>query len=346
MPKVGSLFSGCGGLDLAFIGHGFELEFMAEVDRHACAVLKRHHPDVPNVGDVKLLRAERLPAVDLLTFGSPCQDISRANTKSTYGLHDRRSGLIWQVVRLIAERRCAGDLPRLLVWENVDALADPKWRSQYEEVLSAFGNHGYSHQTYVEMALEAGVPQIRKRTVTVLSLADVTFPPTAGRRGKVATISDILQGELDEEFTPKVQSQLLKQLYRQRLGDVSRERTLRVRQVEAWLGLHPGREPAEWAGKCVCYSPTYTCTPQVERMSTMTKQDTPWVLLPSGIRRRLTITELERAFDLPDGHTATGVTPDGRDYRLTDLQRRGLLGNAVVPAAVEGIARWANMTMT
>lgn len=59
MPKLGSLFSGCGGLDLAFINHGFELTFMAEVDRHACAVLRRHHPDVPNVGDVKLVRAEQ-----------------------------------------------------------------------------------------------------------------------------------------------------------------------------------------------------------------------------------------------------------------------------------------------
>ncbi len=237
-------------------------------------------------------------------------------------------------------------MPRLLVWENVDALADPKWRSQYEEVLMAFGNNGYHHQTYVEMALEAGVPQLRKRTVTVLSLDDVTFPTTAGRRGKVTTISDILEGELDDEFTPKVQTQLLKQLYRQRLGDVSRERTLRVHQIEAWLGMHPGREPAEWARKCVCYSPTYTCTTQVERMSTMTKQDAPWVLLPTGIRRRLTVTELERAFGLPDGHTAIGVTPDGRDYCLSDVQRRGMLGNAVVPAAVEGVARWASETMT
>ena len=346
MPKLGSLFSGCGGLDLAFIDHGFELAFVAEVDRHACGVLRRHHPDVPNVGDLKLLRAERLPLVDVLTFGSPCQDISRANTRSTYGLHDRRSGLIWQVVRLIAEMRREGDLPRLLVWENVDALAEPKWRSQYDEVLAAFSNHGYRHQRYVEMALEAGVPQLRKRTVTVLSLDKLSFPSTAGRRGQVTTISDILEGELDDEFTPKVRSQLLKQLYRQRLGDVTRERTLRVHQVEAWLGLHPGREPADWAGKCVCYSPTYTCTPQVERMSTMTKQDTPWVLLPSGIRRRLTVKELERAFGLPDGHTTTGVMPDGRDYRLTDLQRRGLLGNAVVPAAVEGIARWASETMS
>lgn len=346
MPKLGSLFSGCGGLDLAFIDHGFELAFVAEVDRHACGVLRRHHSDVPNVGDVKLLRAERLPLVDVMTFGSPCQDISRANTRSTYGLHDRRSGLIWQVVRLIAELRCAGSLPSLLVWENVDALADPKWRSQYDEVLSAFGNHGYQHQTYVEMALEAGVPQLRKRTVTVLSLDKLSFPSTAGQRGQETTVGDILEGELDDEFTPKVRSQLLKQLYRQRLGDVSRERTLRVHQVEAWLGLHPGREPAEWTGKCVCYSPTYTCTPQVERISTMTKQDTPWVLLPSGIRRRLTVTELERAFGLPDGHTATGVMPDGGEYQLSDLQRRGLLGNAVVPAAVEGIARWARETMT
>lgn len=341
MLKLGSLFSGCGGLDMPFLAQGFQLAYVAEVDNHASAVLRQHLGGVINFGDVNRISAKNLPQVNVLTFGSPCQDISRANTKETHGLHDQRSGLIWQVIRIVAEMCRLRTQPKILVWENVDTLCEPKWRGQYDEVLAAFGSHGYSHKTYVEMACEAGVPQLRKRTVTVFAFGETTFPETAGRRGMVSTISDILQDEGADQLTPLVRTQLLRQLYRQRMGNVRRERTLRVQQVEAWLGMHPGREPKEWNGCCVCYSPTYTCTPQIERISTMTKQDSPWVRLPSGIRRKLTINELERAFGLPVGHTAHGVNELGNPYVLSNNQRRALLGNSVVPAAIEGVARWA-----
>lgn len=326
---------------MPFLDQGFQLAYVAEVDNHASAVLRQQHGGVINFGDVKRISAKNLPQVDVLTFGSPCQDISRANTKDTQGLHDQRSGLIWQVVRIVAEKRRLATQPKILVWENVDTLCEPKWRGQYHEVLAAFGSHGYCSKTFVETACEAGVPQLRKRTVTVLALGDATFPETAGRRGKVSTISDILEDEGADQLTPLVRTQLLRQLYRQRIGNVKRERTLRVQQVEAWLGMHPGREPEEWNGRCVCYSPTYTCTPQIERISTMTKQDSPWVRLPSGIRRKLTINELERAFGLPDGHTSVGLRMDGNPYVLSNNQRRALLGNSVVPAAIDGVARWA-----
>jgi DNA-cytosine methyltransferase len=343
--KLGSLFSGCAGLDLSFMNVGFLPMYDAEVEKHASALLRTHHPGVPNLGDVTLISGKHLPQVDVLTFGSPCQDISRANTKPTFGLHDSRSGLIWQVLRLVAEMETTGSLPGVLVWENVDTLVEPKNHAAYMEVVEGFASYGYEYKTYVELALEAGIPQLRKRCITLFSRLGARFPEVAGRRGSATTISDILEGYGKDEFTDKVRSQLLRQLYRQRLGNSSRDRTLRVRQVETWLGLHPGREPDEWQNKCVCYSPTYTCTPQIERISTLTKQDAPWVRLPSGIRRKLTVGELERAFGLPQGHTLLGIKPDGSSYLLSDLQRRAILGNAVVPAAVEGIASWANQNL-
>ncbi|MBS1712649.1 MAG: DNA cytosine methyltransferase [Armatimonadetes bacterium] len=346
MAKVAGLFSGIGGLEKSFVEQGFELAFVAEVDKHASSVLRWHHPLVPNLGDVKLLKGADLPEVDVLTFGSPCQDVSRARTTQTDGFHDLRSGLVWQVVRLIAELRRANCLPQVLVWENVGAIIEPKWRSQYVSIVKAFESHGYAFRAFVEEARDAGVPQIRPRVVTVFSRLGCNFPATAGRRGgQPKSLSDCILYGAGESLAEADRARLLGQLYRQRLGAVKRERRTRVEQVETFLGMRPGEEPATWNVSCVSYSPTYTCTPQVECISTLTRQDSPWVRFPDGTYRQLTADELELCFGLPTGYTKVGAGPDRMPWELTEGVRRGLLGNAVVPAAVESVAHWAAMSI-
>lgn len=342
MVKVGGLFSGIGGLEKSFVDLGFNLGFVAEVERNASSVLRWHHPQVPNLGDVKLLKGRDLPEVDVLTFGSPCQDVSRARTTRSAGFHDLHSGLIWQVVRLVSELRRADRLPALLVWENVGAIVEPKWRCQYDSLVAAFNAHGYESRTYCEQALDAGIPQIRPRVVTVFSRLGCDFPPTAGRRsGCPTSLSDCISFGTGHPLAESARAQLLGQLYRQRLGAVKRVRRTRVEQVETFLGMRPGEEPATWNVSCVSYSPTYTCTPQVECISTLTRQDSPWVRFPDGTYRQLKADELELCFGLPPGFTGNGRTKDGALVQLSECTRRGLLGNAVVPAAVERIANWA-----
>jgi len=342
VAKVGGLFSGVGGLEKSFVDSGFELAFVAEVEKNASSVLRWHHRQVQNFGDVKSLRGLNLPEVDVLTFGSPCQDVSRARTTQTAGFHDVRSGLVWQVVRLVSELRRGGRLPGVLVWENVGAIVEPKWKSQYDSIVAAFNSHGYESRTYCEQAREAGVPQIRPRVVTVFSRLGRDFPVTAGRRvGKPVLLSDCILHGAGEPLAEADRARLLGQLYRQRLGSVKRVRRTRVEQVEAFLGMRPGEEPALWSVSCVSYSPTYTCTPQVECISTLTRQDSPWVRFPDGTYRQLAADELEMCFGLPPGFTALGEGGDGSSVQLSERTRRGLLGNAVVPAAVGGVAEWA-----
>lgn len=341
MAKVGGLFSGIGGLEKPFMDLGLELAFVAEVDRNASSVLRRHHPQVPNFGDVRLLKGGDLPEVDVLTFGSPCQDVSRARTTQSLGFHDLRSGLIWQVVRLVAELRRFDRLPSLLVWENVGAIVEPKWRPHYDSIVAALESHGYRSKTYHEEARDAGVPQIRPRVVTLFSRLGTDFATCAGQRsGKSASLSDCILHGTGEPLAEADRARLLGQLYRQRLGAVKRIRRTRVEQVEAFLGMRPGEEPALWSVSCVSYSPTYTCTPQVECISTLTRQDSPWVRFPDGTYRQLLADELELCFGLPSGYTRFGSLDDGRVVRLSEGVRRGLLGNAVVPPAVAGIASW------
>jgi hypothetical protein len=76
---AGSLYSGSGGLDLAVMAvTGARLAWCAETDQYAAAVLARHWPDVPNLGDVTALDWAQVPPVDLVSAGWPCQDISYA----------------------------------------------------------------------------------------------------------------------------------------------------------------------------------------------------------------------------------------------------------------------------
>lgn len=343
MARVGGLFSGIGGLEKSFVDLGFELSFVAEIDRNASSVLRWHHRKVANLGDVTGLKGGDLPDVDVLVFGSPCQDVSRARTSATAGFHDLRSGLVWQVVRLVSELRRLGRLPSLLVWENVGAIVEPKWRSQYDSLVGAIESHGFVSRTYREEARDAGVPQIRPRVITVFSRLDVGFPSFAGRRGgKCDSLSSCMLAGGGKPLTEEDRARLLGQLYRQRLGAVKRVRRTRVAQVETFLGLRPGEEPAIWSASCVSYSPTYTCTPQVECISTLTRQDSPWVRFPDGTYRQLLADEMELCFGLPLGYTRHGMAEDGSWGHLTEGVRRGLLGNAVVPAAVEGVAHWAS----
>ena len=209
--------------------------------------------------------------------------------------------------------------------------------------MRAIKSHGFEARTYSEQALDAGIPQIRPRVVTVFSQLGGDFPPTAGRReGKSLLLSDCILHGAGEPLAEADRARLLGQLYRQRLGSVKRVRRTRVEQVETFLGMRPGEEPATWSVSCVSYSPTYTCTPQVECISTLTRQDSPWVRFPDGTYRQLLADELELCFGLPSGYTRFGRLDGGRVVELSEGVRRGLLGNAVVPAAVEGIAEWTS----
>lgn len=114
--KVGSvldLFSGIGGFSIGFERAGFCTAAFAEVDAFASAVLATRWPTVPNVGDVtRIDGGEWRGKVDVVTFGSPCQDLSVAGQRR--GLRGERSGLFFEAVRIIAECR-----PAFALWENV-----------------------------------------------------------------------------------------------------------------------------------------------------------------------------------------------------------------------------------
>ena len=113
MPTMGSLFDGIGGFPLAAIHNGIE-------------VTRLRFPDMLHVGDITKLNGADLPPVDIITGGSPCQDLSVAGARA--GLAGARSGLFMEQIRIVKEMRDADERrgrtahavrPRYMCWENV-----------------------------------------------------------------------------------------------------------------------------------------------------------------------------------------------------------------------------------
>lgn len=116
---LGSLFDGSGGFPLGGMLAGIKPLWSSEIEPFAIRVTEQRLPDVRHYGDINSLNGADLPPVDIITFGSPCQDMSLAGRRE--GLSGSRSNLFYQAIRIIKEMRCAtnGRYPRYIVWENV-----------------------------------------------------------------------------------------------------------------------------------------------------------------------------------------------------------------------------------
>ena len=108
-----------GGFRWGGILAGIKPIFSSEIEPFPIRVTEKRLPEVRHYGDVNKLNGADLPLVDIITFGSPCQDMSIAGKRT--GLEGSRSGLFYQAIRIIKEMRCKsnGEYPRYAVWENV-----------------------------------------------------------------------------------------------------------------------------------------------------------------------------------------------------------------------------------
>ena len=161
--KVGSLFSGIGGFDLGFERAGFKTVWQVEKEPFCIAVLKTHFPNVERYYDVLKCghdRIHKLRAVDVLTAGFPCQDLSVAGKRA--GLEGARSGLFWEVVRIVGELR-----PTWFVLENVPGLFSSGEGRDFAVVLNAMDELGYGLAWRVLNSQFFGVAQRRRRVFIV-----------------------------------------------------------------------------------------------------------------------------------------------------------------------------------
>lgn len=193
---LGSLFDGSGGFPLAGIMCGITPVWASEIDPFCISVTSKRFPKMAHLGSITEISGTEIPPVDVITFGSPCQDLSVAGQRA--GLEGERSGLFKEAVRIIKEMRGAtsGKYPKYIVWENVlGAFSSSKgedFRRVLEEIIKIKDGNvsvprppkgkwqaagcimgdGYSLAWRVLDAQFWGVPQRRKRIFLVGSFGN------------------------------------------------------------------------------------------------------------------------------------------------------------------------------
>lgn len=161
MNKVVSLFSGVGGIDLAFEQAGFSTIFANDIDEPACKTFSRNF-NIPIVcDDIKNIKEDEIPDCDCLVAGFPCQAFSIAGYRK--GFEDTRGTLFFEIARIIRKKR-----PQVVFLENVKNLVAHDNGKTFEVILNTLHEIGYHVRYMVLNACEYGnVPQNRERIYIV-----------------------------------------------------------------------------------------------------------------------------------------------------------------------------------
>jgi DNA (cytosine-5)-methyltransferase 1 len=158
MIRVGSLFSGIGGFELGFeaaFGGNMKTVWQVEKDLYCQKILKKHWKNTLLIDDVKKVNKETVEPVDMLIGGFPCQSISISGKME--GLeNEEKSGLWWEMFRIISDLE---PRPRIIVLENVSNVV----RVGGTEVVGSLASIGYDLEWCIVSAREFGAPHIRKR---------------------------------------------------------------------------------------------------------------------------------------------------------------------------------------
>ncbi len=164
---IGSLFSGIGGLELGLEWAGLgPVRWQVEIDPFCRRVLAKHWPDAERHEDVT--RISRMPHVDVICGGFPCQDVSSAGKRA--GLKGSRSSLWFHFQRIVSVNR-----PRVVIVENV-ASGKAKWLPTVRRGLCSLG---YRTRALALSAADVGAPHLRRRIFVVAHADRHRKPPRA-----------------------------------------------------------------------------------------------------------------------------------------------------------------------
>ena len=214
---LGSLFDGSGGFPLGGLISGITPVWASEIEPFPIRITTKRLPFMKHYGDISQMDGGKIEPVDIITFGSPCTDMSVAGRRA--GLEGQQSVLFYQAIRIIKEMRCAtnGKYPRYIVWENVPGAFSSNSGEDFKAVLEAvigvaepdtqvpmpeknrwpyadcYMGDGWSVAYRVLDAQFWGVPQRRKRIYLVADFA-------GGRAFNILFKSEGLSGYSAEGF--------------------------------------------------------------------------------------------------------------------------------------------------
>lgn len=173
--KILSLFSGIGAFERALenLHIPYNLVAYCEIDKYAAKAysILHHVPMEKNLVDVTKIDVSKLPSdIDLVTYGFPCQDISKCGKERglEYNGEKTRSGLVWDAHNIIEQTK-----PKIAICENVANLTKPKFAKEFKAILSNLERMGYSNYWQLMNAKDYGVPQQRERVFIISIRKDI-----------------------------------------------------------------------------------------------------------------------------------------------------------------------------
>ena len=169
--KIIDLFSGIGGFSLGFkrAGYHFTEHYFSEIDKHAIANYKYNFPNAKYIGDITSIHRRDFADIDIITFGSPCQDFSLAGKRK--GLKGGKSSLIEYAITLVARLR-----PSVFIWENVKGAFSSNSGADFWAIIQAFANIGDYRLEWQLLNTSWVLPQNRERIYLIGHLAGRSEP--------------------------------------------------------------------------------------------------------------------------------------------------------------------------
>ena len=203
---LGSLFDGLGGWQIAAIRANVKPVWSSEIEKFPVTLTKYRFPNTQQLGDITKIKGNEIEPVDIITSGSPCQDLSLAGSRS--GLDGKRSGLFFEAMRIVREmkEKTHGVYPRYFVWENVPGAYSSNKGMDFKAVLEEITETNIPVPRHNKWA-KSGM--VRSRICTVIwRTLDAQYWGVPQRRRRIFLVADFTDGGGTEEilFKPEMLS--------------------------------------------------------------------------------------------------------------------------------------------
>lgn len=301
--RAASLFCGCGGTDVGLLG-GFnylgktyaenpiQIVYANDIDNNACAIFQQNFGIVPDNRDIRCVKSEEIPDIDILTGGFPCQSFSIvAQNPKRLGVKDDKGKLFFEMCRILREKQ-----PRCFIAENVKGILSANDKNAFPLIIQEFENSGYNVSYKLLNAVNFGVPQKRERVIIIGIRKDLNIKFDFDCLPKEGDFPMVPLSRVIEDIVPE------KYYFSQKAVDgMMKNRNL----------MNKGR----------AQNITMPCNTVGAHLAKVSLNSTDPVLMVGGKYRRFTPREVARIQSFPESFQLIGN--ESAQYRA--------LGNAIAP---------------
>lgn len=332
---LGSLFAGIGGFDYGFSMADFSGKWAVEWDEKCQSILRRHFPECDIHGDITSVQSNKLSPVDVITFGSPCQDLSHAGKR--VGITGSRSRMFFEAIRIIKDLD-----PKIAIWENVTGSLSSNNGNDFLCVIKHMSMNGSRNVAYRVLDSQYfGVPQRRRRVFVVSAQKEFDCK-------KILSIDSDYESDYfyDHKFdhdSPIFSIQDVRAIDKKQNGKGwSRANVAYTIDTKATQGVAVGNiisygfKPGQSSSARTDGSSIEVC-PTLETSGGGNNKPAVATIRDSGcIVRRIAPSEAERLQGFPDDWTKFGIDKKGNIVMQNNTARFNQLGNAVTV----NVAKW------